>query len=349
MGITKKVFGTDKKSRKAVYEYSIKNESGMCAKILNYGGIIRELWVPDGNGKLADVVLGHDDLMPYYENEGFLGAAVGPSANRIGGAKFTVDGVDYSIPVNENENNLHSDKQSGYHVRVFDVEEGKNSIRLFLQDEDGCMGFPGNKKLEITYTVTQENELRLDYHFVSDRRTVLNPTNHSYFNLRGQDGGSIEDHTLWLKASCYTPVAAGSIPTGEIAPVAGTPMDFTKPKRIGEEIGADFEQLKLGGGYDHNWVLDHADGQLQLVAKVTAPGTSRVMKVYTTLPGIQFYAGNFLGEQEGKLGAKYHNRCGLALETQFFPDSIHKENFPDVVFGPERQYISSTVYRFGNE
>lgn len=349
MGITKKVFGTDKKSRKAVYEYSIKNESGMCAKILNYGGIIRELWVPDGNGKLADVVLGHDDLMPYYENEGFLGAAVGPSANRIGGAKFTVDGVDYSIPVNENENNLHSDKQSGYHVRVFDVEEGKNSIRLFLQDEDGCMGFPGNKKLEITYTVTQENELRLDYHFVSDRRTVLNPTNHSYFNLRGQDGGSIEDHTLWLKASRYTPVAAGSIPTGEIALVAGTPMDFTKPKRIGEEIGADFEQLKLGGGYDHNWVLDHADGQLQLVAKVTAPGTSRVMKVYTTLPGIQFYAGNFLGEQEGKLGAKYHNRCGLALETQFFPDSIHKENFPDVVFGPERQYISSTVYRFGNE
>lgn len=349
MSITKKVFGTDKKTKKAVYEYCIKNKNGMYAKILNYGGIIRELWVPDKDGKLADVVLGHDDLMPYYENEGFLGAAVGPNANRIGGAKFTIDNVEYQLAANENENNLHSDKENGYHARIFDVEEGESSIRLSLQDEDGSMGFPGNKKLEIIYTVTEENELRLDYHFVSDRRTILNPTNHSYFNLRGQDGGSIEDHVLWLRASGYTPVAAGSIPTGEIAPVKDTPMDFTEPKRIGEEIGADFPQLKLGSGYDHNWVLDDADGQLQLAAKVTAPGTSRVMKVYTTLPGIQFYAGNFIGEQEGKLGAAYHDRCGLALETQYFPDSIHKENFPDVVFGPDRQYVSSTVYQFCNE
>ena len=346
MSITKKVFGTDKKTKKAVYEYCIKNKNGMYAKILNYGGIIRELWVPDGNGKLADVVLGHDDLMPYYENAGFLGAAIGPSANRIGGVKFTIDGVEYQIPVNENENNLHSDKENGYHVRIFDVEEGVNSIRLFLQDEDGAMGFPGNKKLEIIYTVTEENGLRIDYHFISDRRTILNPTNHSYFNLRGQDGGSIEDHVLWLKASYYTPVAEGSIPTGEIASVKGTPMDFTEPKTIGQEIGADFEQLKLGGGYDHNWVLDDVDGQLQLVAKVTAPGTGRVMKVYTTLPGLQFYAGNFLGDQDGKLGTKYHNRYGLALETQYFPDGIHKENFPDVMFGPDRQYVSSTVYQF---
>ena len=236
MSITKKVFGTDKKTKKAVYEYCIKNKNGMYAKILNYGGIIRELWVPDGNGKLADVVLGHDDLMPYYENAGFLGAAIGPSANRIGGGKFTIDGVEYQIPVNENENNLHSDKENGYHVRIFDVEEGVNSIRLFLQDEDGAMGFPGNKKLEIIYTVTEENGLRIDYHFISDRRTILNPTNHSYFNLRGQDGGSIEDHVLWLKASYYTPVAEGSIPTGEIASVKGTPMDFTEPKTIGQEI-----------------------------------------------------------------------------------------------------------------
>ena len=196
MSITKKVFGTDKKTKKAVYEYCIKNKNGMYAKILNYGGIIRELWVPDGNGKLADVVLGHDDLMPYYENAGFLGAAIGPSANRIGGGKFTIDGVEYQIPVNENENNLHSDKENGYHVRIFDVEEGVNSIRLFLQDEDGAMGFPGNKKLEIIYTVTEENGLRIDYHFISDRRTILNPTNHSYFNLRGQDGGRSEERRV---------------------------------------------------------------------------------------------------------------------------------------------------------
>lgn len=349
MSITKKVFGTDKKTKKAVYEYSIKNNNGMCAKILNYGGIIRELWVPGRDGKKTDVVLGHDDLMPYYENKGFLGAAVGPSANRIGGAKFSIDGMEYQVLANENDNNLHSDKENGYHVRIFDVEEGKNSIRLSLQDEDGCMGFPGNKKLQIVYTVTEENELRLDYHFISDKKTVLNPTNHSYFNLRGQDGGSIEDHVLWLKASRYTPVAAGSIPTGEIVSVEGTPMDFTIPKEIGREIGADFEQINLGGGYDHNWVIDDADGQLQLAAKVTAPGTSLAMKVYTTLPGVQFYAGNFLGDQEGKLGAVYHNRCGFALETQYFPDSINKENFPDVVFGPDRQYVSSTVYQFCNE
>lgn len=349
MSITKKVLGTDKKSGKAVYEYHIVNKNGMCAKVLNFGGIIRELWVPDKDGKLADVVLGHDTLEPYYENPGFLGAAVGPSANRIGGASFEIDGVTYKVPVNENENNLHSDNENGYHVRVFEVEEGKNSIKLMLQDEDGRMGFPGSKKLEMIYTVTDENEFRIDYHFVSDKRTVLNPTNHSYFNLRGQDGGSIEDHVLWLKASHYTPVAAGSIPTGEIAPVEGTPMDFTEAKKIGQEIGADFEQLKLGGGYDHNWVLNDVDGQLQLVAKVTAPGTSRVMKVYTTLPGIQFYAGNFLGEQDGKSGQKYHNRCGLALETQYFPDSIHKENFSDVIFGPDRQYVSGTVYQFCNE
>lgn len=349
MSITKKVFGTDKKSKKAIYEYHIRNKNGMCAKILNYGGIIRELWVPDKDGKRADVVLGHDDLMPYYENPGYLGAAVGPNANRIGGAKFMIDGVEYRIPANENGNNLHSDNEDGYHVRVFDVEEGENNIKLYLKDEDGNMGFPGNKKLEITYTVTEENELRLDYHFTSDRRTLLNPTNHSYFNLRGQDDNSIEDHVLWLKASAYTPVATGSIPTGEVAPVEGTPMDFTEPKRIGAEIGADFEQLRLGGGYDHNWVLDDMDGQLRLVAKVAAPGTSRVMKVFTTLPGLQFYAGNFIGEQDGKAGAAYHNRCGLALETQFFPDSIHKENFPDAVFGPERQYRSTTVYQFYNE
>lgn len=271
MSLTKKVFGTDKKSGRAVYEYRIENKNGMCAKILNYGGIIRELWVPDQDGKTADVVLGHDNLEPYFENPGFLGAAVGPNANRIGGAKFTIDGVEYQIPVNENENNLHSDKENGYHVRVFNVEEGENSVKLSLQDEDGAMGFPGNKKLEMTYTLTEENELRIDYHFTSDKRTILNPTNHSYFNLRGQDGGSIEDHVLWLKASGYTPTAAGSIPTGEIAPVKGTPMDFTTAKMIGEEIGAEFEQLQIDGGYDHNWVLDDVDGQLRLVAKVTAP------------------------------------------------------------------------------
>ncbi len=346
MGIAKKEFAVDKKSGRTIYEYSLKNKNGMCAKILNYGGILRELWVPDKDGNLADIVLGHDTLELYYENPGYLGAVIGPNANRIGKAKFIIDGIEYHVPVNEKENNLHSDNANGYHVRVFEAEEGRSSLKLTVEDEDGLMGFPGNKKLEMIYTLTEENELRLEYHFTSDKNTVLNPTNHTYFNLRGQGDRTIEDHRLWLKASCYTPADAGSIPTGDIVPVAGTPMDFTSEKEIGKEIGADFEQLHMAGGYDHNWVIDGADGQLQLVARVSAPGTSRVMEVYTTLPGIQFYAGNFIGEQDGKSGAKYHDRCGLALETQVFPDSINKEHFPDAVFGPEREYVSTTVYKF---
>ncbi len=346
MGVTKKIFGTEKESGKAIYQYTIENGNGMRAEIINYGAILTELWVPDRSGKMADVVLGHDTLEPYYENPGFLGATVGPNANRIGNAKFVIDGVEYSVPVNENSNNLHSDKKQGYHMRVYEAEMGENSVRLYLTDEDGCMGFPGNKKFEVIYTLTEENELRLDYHATSDKNTVLNPTNHTYFNLKGQAGGSIEDHMLWLKASHYTPTDAGSIPTGEIAPVEGTPMDFTSPKRIGAEIGKDFEQLQLAGGYDHNWVLDDFDGQLQLVAEVSVYGTDRRLRVYTTLPGIQFYAGNFLGDQTGKIGVKYHDRVGFALETQYFPDSVNKENFPNAVFGPDRQYTSTTVYQF---
>jgi len=349
MSVAKRKFGTDIRSGKTVYEYILKNKNGMCAKILNYGALLRELWVPDKDGELADVVLGYDTLEPYFDNTAYMGAVIGPNANRISGAKFSIDGVEYHIPVNEKKNNLHSDKTNGYHVRVFDVEERENSIKLSLQDEDGAMGFPGNKKLEVVYSLTEENELRLDYYFISDKKTVLNPTNHTYFNLKGQAGGSIEDHELWLNASCYTPADEESIPTGEIVSVKGTPMDFTTPKKIGLEIGADFEQLHFAGGYDHNWVVDGADGQLRLVAKVTAQGTGRVLKIYSTLPAIQFYAGNFIGDQDGKAGAKYHNRCGFALEPHFHPDSIHKENFPDAVFGPDRRYVSSVIYAFCKE
>ena len=347
MSVTKRVFDTDKKTGKTVYEYTLENANGMKAKFINYGAILTELWVKDAEGVLADVVLGHDTLEPYYENPGFLGAAIGPNANRIDKATFSIDGVEYHVPVNEGVNNLHSDKLQGYHARMFDVEESANSLRFFITEEDGAMGFPGKRTCEIVYSLTDANELRMDYFASSDKKTILNPTNHSYFNLCGQDKEvSIEGHVLCLKASNYTPVVEGSIPTGEIAPVEGTPMDFREPTRIGDRIGADFEQLILGGGYDHNWVIDDFDGQLKLAAVVTAPGTSRCMKVFTTLPGIQFYAGNFLGEQEGKAGAKYRNRVGLALETQYFPDSINKENFPNVVFGPDRKYTSTTIYQF---
>lgn len=348
MSVTKKVFGTDKNSGRTVYQYSLENKTGMKAEVISFGAVLTHLWVPDAGGVLADVVLGHDELESYFENPGYLGATVGPSANRIGGASFVIDGVKYKIPVNEGENNLHSDNIQGYQKRVFDAEEGENSVSFYLEDEDGCMGFPGNKKMRVTYSLNDENELRLDYQASSDKNTVLNPTNHSYFNLLGQGEGTIENHILWLKASYYTATARGSIPTGEVVPVAGTPMDFTAAKAVGKEIDSDYSQLRMTSGYDQNWVIDHFDGQLQLVAEVTVPETTRTMKVFTTLPGIQFYAGNFLGDQKGKQGAEYHNRYGLALETQYFPDSVNKTSFPDVIFGPERKYVSTTVYAFSN-
>lgn len=206
---------------------------------------------------------------------------------------------------------------------------------------------PGHKKVSVTYSLDDENALRLHYHASSDKRTIFNLTNHSYFNLDGQGTGRIEDHELWLGASHFTPVVPGSIPTGEICAVAGTPMDFTQPKRIGRDIEADFEQLKLTGGYDHNFCIDDWDGSLKHIATAKGPKSGRVMKVYTTLPGVQFYAGNFIAPEEGKAGAVYNNRTGFALETQYYPDTIHHENFPSYIFGGENgDYDSVTVYKF---
>ena len=220
-------------------------------------------------------------------------------------------------------------------------------VTFTLEDTDGNMGFPCNKKVEVTYSLNEENELKLAYRANSDKKTVLNLTNHTYFNLDGHDSGSIEEHEMEIKASNYTPVVAGAIPTGEIAAVQGTPMDLTVAKRVGAEIDADFEQLDLTGGYDHNWVIDGWNGELQHFATVKAPHSGRVMKAYTTLPGVQFYAGNFVDEQEGKGGVVYNKRHGLCLETQYYPDTIHHDNFPSCVFGGENgEYISVTVYAF---
>ncbi len=347
MSVTKTAWGTTKDG-KQVNLYTLENSKGMKAVISDFGGILVRLLVPDAQGKCADVVLGYDDLASYEVNGSFFGCVVGPSANRIGGASFTIDGKEYHVAVNDNENNLHSDKEKGYHKQLFAAEVGTDSVKLSLKDADGNMGFPGNKCFAITYTLTENNELRLHYEAESDQNTILNPTNHTYFNLRGQGDPSIEDHIMQIKASHYTPGDAHLIPNGEIAKTSGTPFDFLAPKAISKEIDAENDQLSAGGGYDQNFVIDDFDGQLQQVAQVSAPGTSRVMKVFTTLPGIQFYSGNGIGEQTGKDGAKYGKRCGLALETQFFPDSIHKDNFPNAVFGPARKYASTTVYAFCN-
>lgn len=343
--VESKLFGKSKTGEDIVL-YTLKNAKGMEASVMNLGAVVVSIKVPDAAGEMDDVVLGFDRGEDYYNNPSFFGAVIGPSANRIGGAAFTLDGVDYQLDVNDNANNLHSHLTEGYHAQIWDTEVLENGVQFTLQDADGNHGFPGNKTLQVTYTLDAENGLKLHYHGTSDKRTILNPTNHSYFNLEGHKAGNIEGHSLWMKADTYTPVVAGAIPTGELAPVVGTPMDFTKDKVVGDEINADMEQLVLTGGYDHNWVIADADGSLQHVATVKAPKSGRVMKVYTTLPGVQFYAGNFIDRQNGKDGAVYDKRHGLCLETQFFPDSIHHENFPSCVFGAGEEYDSVTVYQF---
>lgn len=341
----KALFGTTKCGRE-VYLYSLENGNGMKAEVMNFGAILVNLFVPDKNGKAEDVVLGYDKLEDYYVNGANHGATIGPNANRIANAAFELEGNTYQLDVNDGPNNLHSHADLGYHKKMWKVEEGENSITFSLEGPDGEMGFPGNKKVAVTYSLTEDNELRIHYHGTSDKNTILNMTNHTYFNLAGHAAGEICDHILTLNATNYTPVAAGAIPTGEIAPVAGTPMDFTSPRRIGDRIDEDFEQLKITGGYDHNWVLDGEEGVLRHIATVEEEKSGRIMKTYTDLPGVQFYAGNFMVEDKGKEGATYNRRYGLCLETQYYPDTANRPAFPSAVFGPDREYDTTTVYKF---
>lgn len=329
--------------------YTMTNKNGMSAQVTDYGAILVSLEVPDATGITDDVVLGYDTPEGYFTNPSFFGATIGPNANRIGGAQFTLEGVTYKLDKNDGDNNLHSHIQNGYPKKMWKAQTGENFVCFSLLDEDGSMGFPGNKLCQVTYTLTDNNRIELHYRVETDRNTLVNMTNHTYFNLEGHGEGSIEDHSLWLKASHYTPVVKGAIPTGEIAPVKGTPMDFTDFVKVGSRIQDDFEQLILTGGYDHNWVIDDYDGSIKLFACVKAPKSGRVMKAYTDLPGVQFYAGNFITPQAGKKGAHYQKRSGLCLETQFYPDTINKPEFPSAVFGPDRIYDYTTIYEFSVE
>jgi len=346
MAIEKSLFGKSRDGQ-AVYLYTMRNGKGMTAAVTDLGAILVNLIVPDKNGNPIDVVLGFDKAEDYYGNPSFFGSTIGPSANRIAGAAFELDGVTCKLSVNDNENNLHSDIDYGYHKLMWNTTLGDNSVTFSLEEADGNMGFPGKRTVQVTYTLDEENGLSITYHGSCDKKTILNPTNHSYFNLEGHDSGIMEQQELWMKASHYTPVVAGAIPTGEIVPVQGTPMDFTTAEKIGARIEEDFEQLTLTAGYDHNWVIDGWDGSLQHFATMKAPKSGIVMKAYTTLPGVQFYAGNFIETQTGKGGVTYARRHAICLETQYYPDTIHNENFPSCVFGGEAgDYNSTTVYRF---
>lgn len=345
MAVVASVFGKSPEG-KEIMLYTLKNSRGMEVAITNLGAAVVKMMVPDKNGDTADVVLGFDKAEDYYGNPNFIGAVIGPNANRIGGAEYEIDGVKYQLAVNDGPNNLHSDFEKGYHKVLWDAQPGDNSVTFTWKDTDGNMGFPGNKEIQVTYVLDEENGLSLHYHGSSDKKTVLNLTNHTYFNLDGHDSGIIEGHELMLNASRYTPVVAGAIPTGEIAPTADTPLDFTRMKRVGQDINADYEQLRLVKGYDHNWVVDDYDGSLKHIATVKAEKSGRTMQVYTTLPGIQFYAGNCIDTQTGKNKTVYGKRQGLCLETQFFPDTVHQASFPSCIFEPGRDYDSLTIYRF---
>ncbi len=348
MGVTKELFGKDTQGRDVTL-YTIENEKGMKAQVTDYGAILVRLFVPTREGSKTDVVLGYDSVEGYERNPSFFGATIGPNANRIAGACFELEGITYLLDVNDNENNLHSHREYGYHKRLWRGEIIDKGVVFFLEDQDGSMGFPGNKRLEVTYSLDEEQGLTIHYRGESDKKTVLNLTNHSYFNLDGHGSGSIEEHSVRLYASHYTPVRAGAIPTGEIAPCKGTPMDFEEPHKVGERIRDDFAQLLLTGGYDHNWVIDGADGKLRKAAEAEGAASGISMEVWTTLPGMQFYAGNFLMPEKGKDGAEYTYRSGLCMETQFYPNSVNTPSFPSCIAGEGKVYEATTVYRFRAE
>ena len=343
MSVTTTQFGKTNLG-KDIKLYTIKNSKGMEAAITNLGACLVNLVVPNDRGEFADVILGFESGEEYLVNGSFFGATVGRSANRIADAKFTIDGTEYKLAVNDNSNNLHSDFYKGMHKVLWNAEEGDNSVKFSYHSPDMENGFPGNFDISVTYALTDDNAIKISYEGVSDKKTLINMTNHTYFNLAGHDSGSIEKTKLMIKASNYTPVVAGAIPTGEIASVKGTVMDFTKEKMIGEEIGEAFDQLLLVQGYDHNYAVDDYDGKSRLIATAEAGG--RKMEVYSDLPGVQFYAGNCIAPQEGKDGALYQKRTGFCLETQYFPNSVNDPAFIHPIFDAGQKYETTTIYKF---
>lgn len=329
-----------------VEEITLRN-GGMACKVITYGGAVRSLVVPDRDGNPVDVVLGFDTLEDYMAQDKYIGALVGRYANRIGGAKFTLNGVEYRLAANNGENALHGG-DVGFDKQVWTVEEQTdNSVTLSLVSPDGQEGYPGTLAVRVTYALLKKG-LAIDYWARSDKDTVCNLTNHCYFNLSGHDSGSVESQDIRLNASRYTPIVPGSIPTGEVAPVDGTFMDLRHVQPIGACVDEDFEQLAIAGGWDHNWVIDGWDGEtLRSAAWAWSPDTCIVMETFTTMPGVQFYAGNYLdGCPAGKGGAPYGKRHGFCLETQFFPDSPNQSEFPSCVLRAGEEYHSTTIYRF---
>jgi aldose 1-epimerase len=349
MGIERTPYG--EVDGKAVDLYTLTNANGLEMTVTNYGGIVVSLMTPDRDGEMDDIVLGYNQLEGYVKNNPYFGCIVGRYGNRIGQAKFSIDGMEYTLAQNNGENSLHGGIK-GFDKVVWDAKAmmGDDSVGVEFKylSKDGEEGFPGNLSVTVVYTLTNANEFKIDYMATTDKPTVVNLTHHSYFNLAGEGSGDILGHELMINADTFTPVDAGLIPTGELPSVEGTPMDFRIPTAIGARIDADYEQLKFGRGYDHNWVLNkEAEGAMTLAATAYDPESGRFMEIFTEEPGIQFYAGNFLdGSIIGKSGVPYEFRNGFCLETQHYPDSPNKPDFPSVVLRPGELYKTTTIHKF---
>lgn len=327
--------------------YTLKNQNGVIVRITNYGAIIVSIIVPDRKGNFADIVQGYDTIGEYIEgNSPYMGAICGRCANRIAGGKFELMRKQYSLAVNNGPNHLHGGIK-GFSKVVWDVLNASSSqVQLEYVSNDGEENYPGNLRVSVTYTLTEDNELKIGYRAVTDKATVVNLAGHSYFNLAGEGSGSIYDQELMINARFFTPIDETSVPTGEILSVKGTPMDFTSPKKIGAEIDSDYEQLRFGAGYDHNFVLDHPTGVTGLAAAAFDPASGRVLEVYTTQPGLQLYTANWIDNEKGKGGKRYGRRWAFCLETQHFADAVNKPHFPSAILNPGEEYRHSCIYKF---
>lgn len=350
--IARKLFGSMPDGR-SVYLYTLTNANGMQVKITNYGGTITSIVVPDSRGRMGDVVLGYNDLPDYLQDKNgtYFGALIGRYGNRIAKGRFTLDGKTYQLYINNPPNTLHGGHY-GFNKKLWSAtpihRRGTVGLVLRYLSRDGEEGYPGDLNVRVVYTLTNDNALKIDYHATTDKDTVVNLTCHPYFNLAGAGNGDVLDHRLTINASHYTPIDKNLIPTGEIAPVAGTPLDFRRPTAIGARIGEDNVQLANAGGYDHNFVLNQPGHALILAARVTCPRSGRVMEVYTTQPGLQFYSGNFLnGTNIGKGGKAYKKHYGFCLETQHYPDSPNQARFPTTELRPGQTYRQIAIYKFG--
>jgi aldose 1-epimerase len=353
MKIEKEPFGTLSGGTEVAL-YTLVNDRGMKATITNYGGIVVSLSVPDRDGTLGDVVLGFDTLQEYVDHNPYFGCLVGRYGNRIANARFTLEGIEYALEQGPDGHHLHGGFEGGFDKKVWAPKAGETSsgpaLELSYVSPNGEAAYPGTLATQVVYTLTRENALKIDYRATTDKVTIVNLTNHSYFNLSAGAADDILGHELMLVADLFTPVDESLIPTGELCAVEGTPLDFRTSTPIGSRIDADDAQLRYGGGYDHNWVIKGQPGDLRMAAQVYEPTSGRAMSVYTTEPGVQFYAGNMMPpSMPGKGGHTYVRRGGLCLETQHYPDSPNQLHFPSTVLRPGETYQTTTIYRFSTK